>query len=413
MTAQLPDTSAGSENVADWNTIDDCDDVVREPSPDREMTPAQEPLECQDDAFNSSDDDVFLADASNPNLGSLNASTGVPSRLRKTVSFRPLPIHSDTTVNSSVMTGTSSNEATEDHHHHHHHDHQRSKLMRASKSLPRLDLSTGLLQYPTDENHGNQRDAGTGNTNATNLPVLREQKIQAITNVVPAGEGNTRNASKLWSKLRQSVVVTNNVPSESVARQDVATEPISSGKETIIDDNIKNENATLAPLGNATTTTTTTDTTAKQIHHYRIRSRHASDPSFWMVQTEMVANVISRYVTWTYRSSFYVTILSSYVVFMGMMILFALGIYISGRMQPTCIFVGDSNVFSGDFMDALQLSWTTLATVGYGIVGPEIPDTNRRWYAFYVRTATFLFFTPTSIVSYKILSFFILFEASL
>jgi hypothetical protein len=102
-----------------------------------------------------------------------------------------------------------------------------------------------------------------------------------------------------------------------------------------------------------------------------------------------MAGVISRYVTWTYRSSFYVTIISSYIVFMGIMILFALGIYLSGVTQPSCIFVGESNQFSGHFMDAVHLSWTTLSSTGYGIVGPEIPDTNRRWYVHFSVSLSF------------------------
>ena len=61
------------------------------------------------------------------------------------------------------------------------------------------------------------------------------------------------------------------------------------------------------------------------------------------------------------------------------MMLFAATIYVSGVTQPHCIYTGDQEQFSGHVMDAIHLSWTTLAAVGYGVVGPEIPDTNRRW----------------------------------
>ena len=219
--------------------------------------------------------------------------------------------------------------------------------------------------------------------------------IKTITNIKPAGESstptnNTNTTStnsnittlKLWSKLRQSVVTTMPPPSDSAAT------PMDkvAGKTTT---NQEEEEYVVSSSGVRTTTNSTT----KPIHHYRIRSRNGNETtsSFWLSQTEMIANGISRYVTWTYRSSFYVTIITSYIAFMGIMILFAVGIFLSGIMQPHCIFVGGTKVFSGHFMDAVHLSWTTLATVGYGIIGPEIPDTNRRWYVQQLLISCFIF----------------------
>jgi hypothetical protein len=114
---------------------------------------------------------------------------------------------------------------------------------------------------------------------------------------------------------------------------------------------------------------------------YRIRSRSQRDQSFWMSQTQTLATAMSNYVTWTYRSAFWLALLSSYALFMVLMFLFAICIYWAGMVQPQCIVVGTST-FSGNFMDAFQLSWTTLATVGFGIIGPQSPSSDQRWYVF-------------------------------
>jgi hypothetical protein len=117
---------------------------------------------------------------------------------------------------------------------------------------------------------------------------------------------------------------------------------------------------------------------------YRIRSRCRNDPSFSSAAsshefTQIAATAIYKYMNWTYRSSFCLAILSSYVLYLLLMVLFALCIYGSGRIQPECIFVGSDN-FTEHFMDAMHLSWTTLSTVGYGITGPKSPTSKDRWY---------------------------------
>jgi hypothetical protein len=57
-------------------------------------------------------------------------------------------------------------------------------------------------------------------------------------------------------------------------------------------------------------------------------------------------------------------------------LIFALFIFWVESYQPECII--DGNDGSAYFMDAFQLSWTTLSTVGYGVVFPNIASSTSR-----------------------------------
>ena len=260
-----------------------------------------QPLEVENEEviFTTIDNDDILADNTNPTSVELHT---VPSRLllSKTVSFSVLPAI-ETTANNPTTTTTTSNVANNGT------AQRRRPLTKSSKSLPRLDLSSGLVYYndnDDDEKHETNRKTKDGNTtNSTNKKPVREQLIQTIINIVPAGENSTGSTAagtttaSAWSKLRQSVFQTTTLMNDET-------------KQTPNEGERVNEED--APSETLHTTST---------HHYRIRSQRAHDPSFWILQTEIMAGVISRYVTWTYRSSFYVTIISSYIVFMGIMML--------------------------------------------------------------------------------------------
>jgi hypothetical protein len=112
---------------------------------------------------------------------------------------------------------------------------------------------------------------------------------------------------------------------------------------------------------------------------YRIRSRFVrigrrKKQTWWKEQT---TSTVSRYLAWTYRAPFAIVIVTSYVWFMLLTVVFAAFIYIAARHQPGCI-----TTATFTFMDSFHLSWTTLGTVGYGAVSPTMATTEQRWYAF-------------------------------
>jgi hypothetical protein len=90
------------------------------------------------------------------------------------------------------------------------------------------------------------------------------------------------------------------------------------------------------------------------------------------------ASAVTNYLTWTFRASFMEVTLALFIFFMALIIIFALVIYWVGSHQPECIAVGPDN-FVPVFADAYQLSWTTLSTVGLGIVGPRTATAHQRW----------------------------------
>jgi hypothetical protein len=258
---------------------------------------------------------------------------------------------------------------------------KRPTLTRQFQSSTRLDLVTGRI-------HGFDSHRNT-TMDDTNQP-MRVQYIKQVKKVVPAGEkrssgnnsgssgsstSNTSAAKRRWMNLQQATMQ-KTLPSLSTLPSDNKN---ADTKDAVLD---SNGTETRDDIQITSTSNKLSFATSEPhpVRHYRIRSQNANDESFWSVRSEMISSAISSYVTWTYRSSFYVTIIASYILFMVIMILFALGIYLAGVLQPDCIFVG-SNQFSGHFMDAVHLSWTTLATVGYGIIGPQIPGYNKRWYA--------------------------------
>lgn len=111
---------------------------------------------------------------------------------------------------------------------------------------------------------------------------------------------------------------------------------------------------------------------------FRIRSRSSQGvASLWKTQT---AESISSYLTWTYRASFCEVIIASYALFMVLIIIFALLIYGAAVHQPECTFALSTTSLKRNFMDVFQLSWTTLSTVGFGIVGPQTGTGKHKWY---------------------------------
>lgn len=86
------------------------------------------------------------------------------------------------------------------------------------------------------------------------------------------------------------------------------------------------------------------------------------------------ADLLTRYLRWTFRTSFTMLLLVSCVFFLALSCAFAIAIHIVGIFQPLCIVVGgvDYDTAGRQFIDAFALSWTTLSTVGYGHIYPNL-----------------------------------------
>jgi hypothetical protein len=112
---------------------------------------------------------------------------------------------------------------------------------------------------------------------------------------------------------------------------------------------------------------------------FRIRSTNASADgklSFDMYAKSRIQNLITEYLHWTFKATFGEVILISFVWFMLLSIIFALFVFWVESYQPQCIIDGNDN--TAYFVDAFHLSWTTLSTVGYGVIYPNIASQESR-----------------------------------
>jgi hypothetical protein len=122
--------------------------------------------------------------------------------------------------------------------------------------------------------------------------------------------------------------------------------------------------------------------------HYRLTARPTQRKRSWMeiitgtrddcdeydVTVGAKAEWLTSYLRWTFRTSFTTLISFSCLCFMALSCAFAIAIHAVGIYQPVCIVVGDRdyNAAGSNFGDAFTLSWTTLSTVGYGIIYPNL-----------------------------------------
>lgn len=109
---------------------------------------------------------------------------------------------------------------------------------------------------------------------------------------------------------------------------------------------------------------------------FRIRSTEVSEEGRMvnLFSSGGFSNTITNYLQWTFQTTFLAVILASFLEFMVLTIVFALGVYAVGSHQPVCV-VGLSET---NFLDAYHLSWTTLSTVGYGVTSPNIASVDSR-----------------------------------
>ena len=94
---------------------------------------------------------------------------------------------------------------------------------------------------------------------------------------------------------------------------------------------------------------------------------------FWLCLKPMqYSSWISGYLRWTFRASFGKVAWTSFMLYFSLILFFAACIQLVGEYQPQC-FVANEGFRSGKhFMDAFQLSWTTLSTVGYGVISSQV-----------------------------------------
>jgi Ion channel len=119
------------------------------------------------------------------------------------------------------------------------------------------------------------------------------------------------------------------------------------------------------------------DSRSHHHHHYRITSHAAKGVYINNAVNAQKTHVVSNYLRWTFKASFFAVTMASFVQFMIVIIIFALFIYWVDFYQPQCLVTGqeiDVNTHHPNFMDAYHLSWTTLATVGYGAIYPGLPS---------------------------------------
>ncbi|KAL7475854.1 hypothetical protein ACHAW6_001753 [Cyclotella cf. meneghiniana] len=88
-----------------------------------------------------------------------------------------------------------------------------------------------------------------------------------------------------------------------------------------------------------------------------------------------VNGIISAYISFSHRTSYFILFIVFSIFYFGFILLFAAFYYVFSLYYPECITTAGTIVGKGPnaniFADVFQLSWTTFATTGYGIVYPS------------------------------------------
>jgi len=106
-----------------------------------------------------------------------------------------------------------------------------------------------------------------------------------------------------------------------------------------------------------------------RIHSSATTNRANEKARFRMLDSTTLTTWTADYLRWTFQTSFLTLFASVYAVFLIIVVVFAAMIHGAAYYQPSCVFGDDFDHF---FMDAMHLSWTTLSTVGYGVISPQL-----------------------------------------
>jgi len=103
--------------------------------------------------------------------------------------------------------------------------------------------------------------------------------------------------------------------------------------------------------------------------HYRIRSSVSDENNKYISldSSNLLTIVVANYLLWTFQTSSVKLFASVYALYVLLILFFAVIIHISTFFGPSCL--EDKGYL---FMDAVHLSWTTLSTVGYGAMTPQL-----------------------------------------
>jgi hypothetical protein len=112
---------------------------------------------------------------------------------------------------------------------------------------------------------------------------------------------------------------------------------------------------------------------------FRIRSAAFSEGYF--ATNSGATSVITESYRWAIKAPFWETIFCTFVAYLILILFFTLLVFWIGREQPQCISVpSEEKLEHGTrFTSSFQLSWTTLSTVGYGVMSPMTATEGERW----------------------------------
>lgn len=87
-----------------------------------------------------------------------------------------------------------------------------------------------------------------------------------------------------------------------------------------------------------------------------------------------VNRVIAKYLSWSYRTSYFFLLNNFAILYFLWVLLFTVIYYLISLEYPECVNSGGDQIGAGagarKFGDCFQLSWTTFSTVGYGVIFP-------------------------------------------
>lgn len=109
----------------------------------------------------------------------------------------------------------------------------------------------------------------------------------------------------------------------------------------------------------------------------RLENRNESNFSCvtWRGSNFFSGSSLNSVLTWSFRTNFPLLVCAFALFFIAITVVFAGLIWWSVAGREECMQVAGAN-FTHNFYDAYSLSWTTLSTVGYGLLAPAADETS-------------------------------------